>query len=81
VLVLPGKSRTPKLNGEGSYIECAKAVASTYGTPVEVAGPGVNSCRWSFTQRDTAEKLVVALSRSGIRADVGTSGILRITAK
>lgn len=81
ILVLPGKLRTPRLNGDGTYIACARAMASTFGTPVQVVGDAERPCRWSFTQRDTAETLVVTLARSGIRAAVLGSGILRITAK
>ena len=81
VLVLPGKVRTAQLTGEGTVTECAKAVASTFGTPVEISGDASKPCKWSFTSKDNAENLVVALGRSDITAAVADTGILRITAK
>lgn len=81
VMVLPGTSRGAQLTGEGTLIDCAKAVAKTYGTPVQVEGDSSKACRWSLTQKDTTDTLVVALGRTNVTARVSASGILQVSAR
>jgi len=81
VMVLPGTKRTSQLQGEGSIIDCAKAVSTTFGTPVQVEGDPAKPCRWALTPRDTSDQLVVALGRTDVTARVSSSGLLQISAR
>ncbi|MFX8860297.1 hypothetical protein ABTM70_19225, partial [Acinetobacter baumannii] len=77
---LPGKERKAKLTGEGSIVDCAKAVSTTFGAPIQVEGDPSKACRWALTARDTPDQLVVALGRTDVTARVSSSGLLQISA-
>lgn len=81
VMVLPGSSRSAVLTGKGTVVDCAKAVANTFGTPVQVEGDPSKACSWTMNSKDTAGNLVVALGRTKIDARVATSGLLQISVR
>ncbi len=80
-IVVPGKTGTAKLAGEGSLADCAIALADTYRMPVQLKGKIVDSkVTWKLTEADSPESVSSSLSRTGISATVLQSGIIEISA-
>ncbi|MCU0316904.1 MAG: hypothetical protein MUC92_09955 [Fimbriimonadaceae bacterium] len=77
LIVLPGKATGNVRSGEGTLLDCAKAVAQTFRTPITIRNRNTNEVvRWEFSQEDTTDNLVQALVKNNINATMLDSRIL-----
>ncbi len=81
-VVIPGKEVTQEIQGSGTILAFAKALASRYQTPVRVsAGETSSAVAWTMTDNNPYEAATAALRDTPYNADKREDGLICITSR